>query len=94
MDQRLRELLNKLGKAIQETLSDSDQIAEAVSNLQDAGYDIILVLEASIGFQAKDPNQNPQHTAPSVQVTKNGEIIFNHKDEKFLKDMKISPDAK
>ena len=41
--------MKELGEAINESLADSEQIAEVVSKIKDSGYDIFLVLEATIG---------------------------------------------
>ena len=49
MDQQLKQLMKELGEAINESLADSDSIAEVVSRIKDGGYDIFLVLEATIG---------------------------------------------
>ena len=53
MDDRLRELMQELGNAINETLSDSDRIAAAIGEIKRAGYDVFLVLEATIGFNKR-----------------------------------------
>ncbi|PYX16309.1 MAG: hypothetical protein DMG87_17450 [Acidobacteria bacterium] len=39
--------MKELGEAINESLADSDQIAEVVSKIKDGGYDIFLVLEVT-----------------------------------------------
>jgi len=49
VDQQLKQLMKELGEAINESLSDSEQIAEVVSRIKEGGYDIFLVLEATIG---------------------------------------------
>ena len=49
VDQQLKQLMKELGEAINESLADSEQIAEVVSKIKDSGYDIFLVLEATIG---------------------------------------------
>jgi len=49
VDQQLKDLMKELGEAINESLSDSEQIAEVVSRIKEGGYDIFLVLEATIG---------------------------------------------
>lgn len=54
MDERLKELMQELGHAINESLSDSDRIAEAIGEIKRAGYDVFLVLEATIGFNKRD----------------------------------------
>ncbi len=46
--------MQELGHAINESLSDSDRIAEAIGEIRRAGYDVFLVLEATIGFNKRD----------------------------------------
>ena len=54
MDERLKELMQELGNAINESLSDSDRIAAAIGEIRRAGYDVFLVLEATIGFNKRE----------------------------------------
>lgn len=54
MEDRLKELMQELGNAINESLSDSDRIAAAIGEIKGAGYDVFLVLEATIGFNKRD----------------------------------------
>lgn len=49
MDPQLKQLMKELGDAINESLSESQQIAEVVSRIKEHGYKIFLVLEATIG---------------------------------------------
>ena len=53
LDDRLRDLMQELGNAINESLSDSDRIAAAIGEIKRAGYDVFLVLEATIGFNKR-----------------------------------------
>src|ERR1035438_8440 len=46
--------MQELGNAINESLSDSDRIASAIGEIKRAGYDVFLVLEATIGFNKRD----------------------------------------
>ena len=50
VDEHLKELMQELGNAINESLSDSDRIAAAIGEIKREGYDVFLVLEATIGF--------------------------------------------
>ena len=52
MDENLKELMQELGNAINESLSDSERIAAAIGDIKSAGYDVFLVLEATIGFKS------------------------------------------
>ncbi len=54
MDDRLKELMQELGNAINESLSDSERIAASIGEIKQAGYDVFLVLEATIGFNKRD----------------------------------------
>jgi hypothetical protein len=47
--QKLKQLLKELGEAINKSLNDSEPIAEVVARIKKGGYDIVLVLEATIG---------------------------------------------
>jgi hypothetical protein len=89
MKQRMKEL----GEAINETLANSDQIAEVISRIKAEGYDVFLVLEATVGFSqagneatASDVDDEPslQLTAPELRVTLN--------DRRFLKSLRIAVD--
>ena len=62
MDQQLKQLMKELGDAINESLSDSESIAEVVSRIREGGYDILLVLEATIGV-SKQGEHSPDKTS-------------------------------
>ena len=64
MNQRLKQLMKELGEAINESLSDSEQIAEVISKIKAGGYDVFLVLEATIGFNKHEE----QAAAPPTLV--------------------------
>ena len=53
MDPQLKQLMKELGDAINESLSDSKQISKVVSRIKEAGYDIFLTLEATVGVSKK-----------------------------------------
>ena len=44
--------MQELGEAINSSLSESDEIAEVISRIKAGGYDVFLVLEATIGLQS------------------------------------------
>ena len=58
MEERLKSLMQDLGNAINESLSDSERIAEAIGEIKRAGYDVFLVLEATIGFNKRDGDED------------------------------------
>lgn len=93
MDDRLKELMQELGNAINESLSDSDRIAGAIGEIKRAGYDVFLVLEATIGFNKRDEDDHSEIVDVSeapVHVESNGKISLTTQDQKFLRALKIS----
>jgi hypothetical protein len=68
LDERLKELMQELGHAINESLSDSDRIAEAIGEIKRAGYDVFLVLEATIGFNKREENGEEGDTETVVET--------------------------
>ena len=90
MDQQLKQLMKELGEAINESLADSDQIAEVVSRIKEGGYDIFLVLEATIGVSK--PGEKNDKTSLVTTLTSNPEFKISDQDLKFLKSLRIKID--
>src|SRR6478672_11975850 len=100
LDDRLRDLMQELGNAINESLSDSDRIAAAIGEIKRAGYDVFLVLEATIGFNKRTENDENEETEETVELESQpqtgrrrvGKIKLTSQDQKFLRDLKIAID--
>ena len=93
MDDRLKELMQELGNAINESLSDSDRIAGAIGEIKRAGYDVFLVLEATIGFNKRGEEEDSEDADDSgspVHIEATGNIKLTSQDQKFLRALKIS----
>ncbi len=104
MDERLKQLMQELGNAINDSLSDSERIAEAIGEIRKAGYDVFLILEATIGFnkrssdgEAAEDDQAETHievTEEQPSRARRGEtgirLKFTTQDQKFLRALKIS----
>ena len=92
LDERLKELMQELGNAINESLSDSDRIAGAIGEIKRAGYDVFLVLEATIGFNKRDESDEESDcdSGEPVQYESAGKIKLTSQDQKFLRALKIS----
>ena len=88
LDDRLKQLMKELGVAINESLSDSDPIAQAISNIRGAGYDVFLVLEATIGFNKREEGEDAD--PGRVRHAKSGTLELTTQDTKFLRGLKIS----
>ena len=60
--------MQELGSAINESLSDSDRIAAAIGEIKRAGYDVFLVLEATIGFNKReDAGDEPEEQGEGIE---------------------------
>src|SRR6516225_10735829 len=89
MDDNLKQLMKELGAAINDALSDSEDISEAIQNVRNAGYDVFLVLEATIGFNKRSKTDGEEVVANGL---KSGEMKLKvtAQDLKFLRSLKIS----
>ncbi len=90
MNPKLKKLMKELGEAINESLSESEQISEVIARIKAGGYDVFLVLEATIGFNKTEESAS----GDSVTVGKKSgtEFKVNTQDMKFLKSLRISLD--
>jgi hypothetical protein len=89
MEDRLKSLMHDLGNAINDSLSDSDRIAEAIGEIRQAGFDVFLVLEATIGFNRRE--DSPQTPVPiETEKVSAGKMRFTTQDHRFLKALKIA----
>lgn len=94
MDDRLKELMQELGNAINESLSDSERIAAAIGEIKRSGYDVFLVLEATIGFNKRDESEEAgeEQDEPVRHFEQTGKIKWTSQDHKFLRALKIAVD--
>ena len=95
MEERLKSLMQDLGNAINESLSDSERIAEAIGEIKGAGYDVFLVLEATIGFNKREDGGEGEEVGDSAaveptEVTSLGKVRFTTQDQRFLKALRIT----
>jgi len=91
LDDNLKQLMKELGAAINDALSESEEISEAIQNVRNAGYDVFLVLEATIGFNKRSKTDGGEEVA-GVNGLKSGEMKLKvtAQDLKFLRSLKIS----
>ena len=98
MEEPLKRLMQELGNAINDSLSESERIAEAIGEIKKAGYDVFLVLEATIGFNRRE--EGSENEEDELEVTEEpkrnfeatGKIKFTSQDHRFLRALKIAVD--
>jgi hypothetical protein len=98
MDDSLKQLMHDLGNAINDSLSESDRIAEAIGEIRKSGFDVFLVLEATIGFNRREDADNGSDSDGDMEgagserttLVSAGKVKFTAQDERFLKALKIT----
>jgi NADPH:quinone reductase-like Zn-dependent oxidoreductase len=89
LDENLKQLLKELGAAINDAVSESEDISEAIQNVRNAGYDVFLVLEATIGFNKSSKTDGEEATAGALKSCEL-KLKVTAQDLKFLRSLKIS----
>lgn len=87
MTPRLRELIQQLGEAIHESVLESEQIAGVVQDIRKHGFDVLLMLEATIGLNEVGEKGNEKLTTGTEETT---DGTFTQGDLHFLKSLRIS----
>jgi len=93
LNQKLRKLVQQLGEAIHESVSESSQIAGVVADIRKQGFEVLLMLEATIGLNeieeqpvgALDPSRSLSEGA-----SQENQGAFTAQDLHFLKSLRIS----
>jgi hypothetical protein len=89
LNQKVKNLIQKLGEAIHESVSESENIAGVVKNIRDQGFDVMLMLEATIGL-----NQVETESDAVIESPADSPVAFTRNDLTFLKSLRISlPDG-
>jgi hypothetical protein len=86
LNQKVKKLIQKLGEAIHESVSESENIAGVVKNIRDQGFDVMLMLEATIGLNQVETEAD--ETGESAAEDLSG--TFTHNDLSFLKSLRIT----
>ncbi|HEX9492553.1 MAG TPA: hypothetical protein VGA33_04770, partial [Thermoanaerobaculia bacterium] len=73
VDEKIKQLLRELGSAINESISGSDDVNKQIQKIRDEGYNLYVVLDATIGLNR--PGDNPEPSA-EVIVKSDKEIQF------------------
>ncbi len=95
MNKRISKLIQQLGEAIHDSVSESELIAGVVQDIRRHGFDVLLMLEATIGLN--EVEQQPTSLAAASEG--DGEVehgagesggSFTQQDVKFLRSLRIS----
>lgn len=103
MDDKIKELLRDLGSAINESISSSDDVNRHIQRIRDEGYNLYVVLDATIGLnrtdgeeEVSDVPQGEPRTSELVVRDEKREVQFriDVKDLALLRSLGIDPTRK
>jgi hypothetical protein len=84
LNRKIRNLIEQLGEAIHETVAESDQIAGVVRNIRAEGFEVMLMLEATIGL-----NEVEEDATEKDEAEVPGSGPFTAQDLNFLRSLRI-----
>ena len=91
----LRRYVDEVASTIQRTLAESPQIAHCLSRIRAEGYEVSLILEATIGFSKSGTRETAEVSKFDFRVEKPepARLKMTPLDRKFLRSLKISVEA-
>jgi hypothetical protein len=95
LEKELQDLVEQLGNAIDDSIADSGRIGEIVREMEQAGYDLTLVLEATMRFTpkgraAEEEPYDPEFDSTSSGLTATARFDLTPQDEEFLQGLKVA----
>ena len=99
LDDKIKQLLRDLGTAINESISGSDDVNRHMQKIRAEGYDLYVVLDATIGLNKQDDDEErqPEPTAALVarnSAGKDAQFRINVNDLSLLRSLGIDPTRK
>ena len=94
MNDRIKQLLRELGSAINESISASDDVNQHIQRIRDQGYEINVVLDATIGLNKQGEDSDTPRAV--VRAVPHHEVQFriNVNDLALLRAIGIDPTRK
>ncbi len=95
MNDRIKQLLRELGTAINESISSSELVNQHIQRIRDEGYDLYVVLDATIGLnkQGEESTGEPAEVVAAV-AEKDVQFRINVNDLALLRSIGIDPTRK
>ena len=96
VDDKIKQLLRELGIAINESISSSDDVNRQIQKIREEGYNLYVVLDATIGLN-KEGEEVPASEPTTELVVKNDkDVVFriNINDLALLRALGIDPTRK
>lgn len=89
MKPELKEMVEELQMAFNESVCESDRIAEVLADIKRSGYEVVLALDVTIGVTAAKQEQADETPAVPAVPAVPGQFILNDEDRLFLRDLHV-----
>ena len=95
MEKELKDLVEQLGSAIDESIAGSESIAAIVRDMERAGYDLTLALEATMrlspkGTPAEGDSLEAEFDSSMPVLAPSGKYDLTPQDQEFLQALKVA----
>ena len=94
MDDKIKQLLRELGTAINESISGSEDVNRQIQRIRDEGYNLYVVLDATIGLNREDGEPSDEPAVVTVKSDKEVQFRININDLALLRALGIDPTRK
>lgn len=94
MDDRIKQLLQELGTTINESISGSEEVNRQIQRIRDEGYDVYVVLDATIGLNKNTDDDGPEEAVESLTPIHEVQFRINVNDLAMLRALGIDPTRK
>jgi len=92
-DEKLRRVVQNLEKSIEQAIASSPQVEECLTRIRDEGYEISLVLQATLAFAPMGELDLKQvEKVAGVFNESDAQFRMSTLDRKFLRSLKIAVD--
>ncbi|MFN2443272.1 MAG: hypothetical protein ABR517_11370 [Thermoanaerobaculia bacterium] len=98
MDDKIKQILKELGDAINESISASPEVNDRIQQIRDEGYNLYVVLDATIGLNREDEPADDETSSGQqfIAAPKTEDVRFriDISDLGFLRSIGIDPTRK
>jgi hypothetical protein len=94
VNDRIKQLLRELGTAINESISSSEHVSRHIQRIRDQGYDLYVVLDATIGLNKQGEDSEEPAQVVAAVTEKEVQFRINVSDLALLRAIGIDPTRK
>lgn len=92
-DEKLRQTVLNLEKSIEQAIASSPQVEECLTRIRNEGYELSLVLQATLAFAPMGELDPKEVEAVAGELDeRDAEFRMSTLDRKFLRSLKIAVD--